>query len=85
VMRGIDVFAAPSLSDVVLMLTNMTGHPCVVVPNGFADDKGPTTITFVGGLFKDAETALLAHRYQQATDFHRRHPALPGGLAGARG
>jgi Asp-tRNA(Asn)/Glu-tRNA(Gln) amidotransferase A subunit family amidase len=75
-MRGIDVFVAPSLSDVVLSLTNMTGHPCVAVPNGFTGTNAPTTITFVGGLFKDAQAALLAHRYQQATDFHQRHPDL---------
>jgi Asp-tRNA(Asn)/Glu-tRNA(Gln) amidotransferase A subunit family amidase len=76
VMQNVDVFVAPSLSDAVLMLTNLTGHPCVVVPNGFTDKGTPTTICFVGGLFKDAQTALLAHRYQQATDFHLRHPNL---------
>lgn len=31
---------------------------------------GPNTITF-------PQTALLAHRSQQATDFHGRHPDLP--------
>lgn len=75
VMQNIDVFVAPSLSDAVLMLTNLTGHPCVCVPNGFADGM-PTTISFVGGLFKDAETALVAHAYQHATDFHLRRPKL---------
>jgi Asp-tRNA(Asn)/Glu-tRNA(Gln) amidotransferase A subunit family amidase len=76
VLRGIDVFVAPSLSDPVLMLTNLTGHPCAVVPNGFTEKTQPTSISFVGGLFKDAHVALLAHCYQQATDFHRRHPDL---------
>lgn len=79
VLRGVDVFVAPSLSEAVLMLTNLTGHPCVVVPNGFLDAAQPTSITFVGGLFKDAHAALLAHRYQQATDFHRRHPDVANG------
>jgi Asp-tRNA(Asn)/Glu-tRNA(Gln) amidotransferase A subunit family amidase len=76
VMRSVDVFLAPSLSDAVLMVTNLTGHPCIVVPNGFAEKGTPTSICFVGGLFKDAEAALLAHRYQQATDFHKRRPTL---------
>jgi len=75
VMRTIDVFVAPSMSDAVLMLTNLTGHPCVVVPSGFADGT-PTTISFVGGLFKDAQTALVAHRYQEATDHHLRYPNI---------
>jgi len=80
-MRTIDVFLSPSLSDAVLMVTNMTGHPCIVVPNGFTEKGTPTSICFVGGLFKDAETALLAHRYQEATDFHRRHPTLTAAAA----
>ena len=85
VMEQIDVFVAPSLSDVVLMLTNLTGHPCVVVPNGFIDDKEPTSITFVGGLFKDTQTALIAHRFQEATDFRRRQPPLSATSRSGRG
>jgi Asp-tRNA(Asn)/Glu-tRNA(Gln) amidotransferase A subunit family amidase len=75
-MRDVDVFVAPSLSDAVLMLTNMTGHPCVCVPNGMIDGT-PTTISVVGGLFKDTQAALLAHAYQHATGFHLARPALP--------
>jgi len=73
-LEGIDVLVAPSLSEVVLMLTNLTGHPSAVVPNGFIDDREPTSISFIGALYKDSQAALLAHHYQQATDFHRRHP-----------
>jgi Asp-tRNA(Asn)/Glu-tRNA(Gln) amidotransferase A subunit family amidase len=80
-MRTVDVFVAPSLSDAVLMLTNLTGHPCVCVPNGFSDGT-PTTISFVGGLFKDVHTAQLARAYQQATGFHLLRPKLPTPAAG---
>jgi len=73
-LEGIDVLVAPSLSEVVLMLTNLTGHPSAVVPNGFTGDREPTSISFIGGLYKDSQAALLAHHYQQGTDFHRRHP-----------
>ncbi len=76
VMEQVDVFAAPSLSTAVLALTNVTGHPCVVVPNGFTAERTPTSISFLGGLYKDAQTALVAHRYQQATDFHLQYPPL---------
>jgi Asp-tRNA(Asn)/Glu-tRNA(Gln) amidotransferase A subunit family amidase len=75
-MEGIDVLVAPSLSEVVLMLTNLTGHPAAVVPNGFADNREPTSISFIGGLYQDSHAALVAHRYQQETDFHRRHPTF---------
>jgi Asp-tRNA(Asn)/Glu-tRNA(Gln) amidotransferase A subunit family amidase len=75
IMNGVDVVAAPSLSDPVLMLTNLTGHPCVVVPNGFTERGSPVSISFIGGLYRDADTLVLAQAYQQATAFHTRHPA----------
>jgi Asp-tRNA(Asn)/Glu-tRNA(Gln) amidotransferase A subunit family amidase len=36
----------------------------------------PVSLTFLGGLFKDAETCAFAHAYQQATNFHKLHPKL---------
>jgi Asp-tRNA(Asn)/Glu-tRNA(Gln) amidotransferase A subunit family amidase len=73
-IRNIDVFVTPSYRGGVLGATNLTGHPCVVVPNGFNDEGMPVSISFHGGLFRDAETLLVAHAYQQHTDFHLRHP-----------
>lgn len=75
-----DVYLAPSFGGQNLLLTNLTGHPAVVLPNGFrAADGTPTSITFTGRLWGEAEALAVAHAYQQATDFHRRRPrvALP--------
>ncbi len=77
-MRGFDVVVAPSFRKGVVGATNLTGHPCVVVPNGFEDDGTPVSISFIGNLYRDSEALALAHAYQQATDFHRQHPALEG-------
>jgi len=74
VMRDIDVFVTPTQRGGVIGATNLTGHPQVAVPNGFSDQNTPYSISFVGGLYKDAETLLLAHAYQQVSDFHLRHP-----------
>ena len=74
VMRDIDVFVTPTSRGGVVGATNLTGHPQVVVPNGFSDQGTPYSISFVGGLYKDAEALLLAHAYQQVSDFHLRHP-----------
>jgi Asp-tRNA(Asn)/Glu-tRNA(Gln) amidotransferase A subunit family amidase len=73
-LEDIDVFVAPSLHDMVLMLTNLTGHPSAVVPNGFVDEGSPASISFVGNLYKDAETLAVANAYQRMTKFHLRHP-----------
>ncbi|GAB4538261.1 MAG: amidase [Anaerolineae bacterium] len=78
VMQDIDVFVTPSFGGNVLMLTNLTGHPAVAVPNGFTDKHTPTSITFVGGLYKEAETLAVAKAYQDATGFHLEHPVLDG-------
>lgn len=75
-MEGIDVYVAPSFGGENLLLTNLTGHPCVVVPNGF-DKKGhPTSISFVANLFEEAKALRVAKAYQDATEFHRKKPGL---------
>jgi Asp-tRNA(Asn)/Glu-tRNA(Gln) amidotransferase A subunit family amidase len=75
-MSDIDVYVAPSWVGNNLALTNLSGHPTVVVPNGFNDKNEPTSITFTGRLFGDVETLLVAKAYQDATTFHTKYPAL---------
>jgi Asp-tRNA(Asn)/Glu-tRNA(Gln) amidotransferase A subunit family amidase len=75
-MENIDLYVAPPFEGDNLLLTNLTGHPQVVVPSGFTTAGTPTSITFVGGLFNEATLLAFAKKYQDATDFHLRHPAL---------
>ncbi|WP_420447524.1 amidase [Candidatus Palauibacter sp.] len=75
VMEGIDVVVTPSFGGSMLLLTNLTGHPQAVIPNGFRTTDGtPTSISFVGKLFGDAETLRFAKAVQDATDHHLRYP-----------
>lgn len=75
-MKDLDVYIAPSFVGNNLLLTNLTGHPAVVVPNGFDEKGNPTSITFVGNLFEEAKLLRLAQAFQEATDFHMKHPDL---------
>lgn len=83
-LSEVDVFLSPSFKGGTLRITNLTGHPCVCVPNAFhpledhpeSPRRQPGSITFVGGLYKDAEVLGLAHAYQQATRFHRQRPPI---------
>ena len=75
-MNEVDVFVVPSYGGNALLITNLTGHPTVVLPNGFTDKGAPTSISFIGGLRKEAETLAVAKAYQDATDWHRQYPAL---------
>jgi len=74
VFEKVDVIIAPSQEGNSVLLGNLTGHPCVVVPNGFAKTNMPTSICFIGKLFGEAELLAVTKRYQDATDFHRKHP-----------
>ena len=74
ILEGVDCWMAPSFGGDNLLLTNLTGHPAVVVPNGFATDGTPTSVTFNGHLFGESEILALARAYQEATGFHMRHP-----------
>lgn len=58
-----------------LTLTNLTGHPSVVMPYTFQRGQ-PQCTMLVGKLFGDDQLLSVAHAYQQATDWHTRRPAL---------
>lgn len=75
-MSRIDVYVVPSYGGNNLLLTNLTGHPCVVLPNGFTEKAHPTSITFIGKLYGEAELLAVAKAYQDATDFHLHRPPV---------
>jgi Asp-tRNA(Asn)/Glu-tRNA(Gln) amidotransferase A subunit family amidase len=75
-MKTVDVYIAPSFEGSNLLLTNLTGHPCVVVPNGFREGR-PLSITFCGRLYDEATVLAVAKKFQDATGFHKQHPKLP--------
>ncbi|GAB2949676.1 amidase [Hymenobacter coalescens] len=75
-IKNLDAYVAPSFGGPNLVLTNLTGHPAVVVPNGFRPGGLPSTITFTGQLYQEARLLALAKAYQDASDFDERHPKL---------
>jgi Asp-tRNA(Asn)/Glu-tRNA(Gln) amidotransferase A subunit family amidase len=75
-MERVDVYLAPSWEGDNLLLTNLTGHPCVVLPNGFSEEGTPTSINFMGKLFDEGTLIAVAKAYQNATDHHLKHPEL---------
>ena len=87
----VDVVVAPTNTQ-QLTITNLTGHPSVILPNGFRGDDvpksadprpaqfggpgTPVSLTFLGQLYGEAKLLALARAYQEATGFHLRHPKL---------
>jgi len=80
--KNVDVVVTPSFAPGIIQLTNLTGHPCVVLPNGFTAENTPVSLCFIGGLYKEAETLRVAKAYQDATDFHLRYPPAFSLVAG---
>lgn len=75
-MQEVDLYVCPTFGANNLLLTNLTGHPSVVLPNGFSDEGQPTSITFMGDLFDEGLLLAVAAKYQEATDFHKKHPDM---------
>jgi len=69
-----DVIVAPSFGGGQLLTTNLTGHPCLVVPNGFTAQGSPTSISFLGKLFGEAALASFAHAYQERSQWEEMNP-----------
>jgi Asp-tRNA(Asn)/Glu-tRNA(Gln) amidotransferase A subunit family amidase len=76
-MSGVDLYVGGGGAE--QMLTNLTGHPTVVIPNGFRKSETaelPFAITFTGRLYGETELLAVAHAFQQATGVHLRRPPM---------
>lgn len=76
IFEKVDLVVAPPFAGKGLLISNLTGNPCVVVPDGFAKNGTPTSICFIGRLFGEGELLAVAKQYQDATDWHRKHPKV---------
>jgi Asp-tRNA(Asn)/Glu-tRNA(Gln) amidotransferase A subunit family amidase len=71
-MGTVDLIVATESDDLAtLYIPNLTGQPCVVVPNG-----GATSLRFIGKLYDEATILAFARAYQEATGFHTNRPPL---------
>jgi Asp-tRNA(Asn)/Glu-tRNA(Gln) amidotransferase A subunit family amidase len=57
-------------------VANLCGYPAVSVPNGFTADGRPTSITFLGRLYNEAEILAVARLYQERAGWLARRPKV---------
>ena len=57
-------------------MANLACYPAIALPNGFAANGTPTSITFFARPFGETSLLTLAKAYQDSTDFHLKHPQL---------
>lgn len=61
------------LSDIYTIAVNLAGLPGMSLPAGFVDNL-PIGMQLIGKHFAEGRLLNVAHRYQQATDWHKRIP-----------
>lgn len=62
------------LNDIFTIPANLAGLPGISVPCGLVDGL-PVGMQLVGNYFKEAQLLNIAHKFQQATDWHTKLPA----------
>ncbi len=63
------------LQDIYTIAVNLAGIPGISVPAGFAGGR-PVGLQILGTHFAEARLLNVAHRFQQATDWHLRRPVF---------
>ncbi|MCE7877915.1 MAG: Asp-tRNA(Asn)/Glu-tRNA(Gln) amidotransferase subunit GatA, partial [Betaproteobacteria bacterium PRO3] len=62
------------LNDIFTIAANLTGAPAISIPCGFTRSGLPIGLQIQGDYFAEARLLDVAHRFQQATDWHLRRP-----------
>ena len=89
----VDLLVTPTITDPPVLITqgdeptaasprntlpfDILGLPTISVPCGFTNAGLPIGLQVSGAPFAESKVLLLAHVYEQATDWHRRHPKDP--------
>jgi len=61
------------LSDIYTIAVNLAGLPAMSIPAGLASGK-PVGLQIIGDYFAEDRLLAVAHRYQQATNWHQLTP-----------
>ncbi len=75
IINDYDVIISPTFGKNQMLITNLTGHPVISVPNGFDKKGNPTSISFIGNYHNEDKILYLASLYQSKTKFHRNIPS----------
>ncbi len=62
------------LADIFTLPASLAGLPGLSLPVGFGAGGMPVGMQLIGNYLQEARLLNLAHRYQQATDWHTRKP-----------
>ena len=82
--RPFGEYPKPYTADDAIRYTfpfDLLGLPAISVPCGFSPDGMPIGVQFVGRAFDEATVLRAAYAYEQATDWHTRHPKTDSSMS----
>lgn len=62
------------LGDLYTVPASLAGLPCMSMPCGIHSNGRPIGVQLTGARYSEAQMLGIAHAWQQATDWHKRHP-----------
>jgi len=74
IFKSVDVIVCPTDGGNQELMTNLTGHPALLIPNGFSKDGMPAGITFFADWYNEADLLLVGSAYQKKAGFYKKHP-----------
>ncbi|RPH29560.1 MAG: amidase [Bacteroidales bacterium] len=74
VFKDVDVIVSPTWGGNQCLMTNLTGHPALLIPNGFDKNGLPTSISFIADWFNEADLLVVGSKYQKEAGFDKKHP-----------
>ena len=69
------------LEDIFTVTLNLAGLPGMSIPAGFDQNSLPIGMQLIGNYMQEAKILNVAHRFQQATDWHTHKPKNTRGAA----
>jgi len=66
------------LSDIFTVSVNLAGLPAISLPCGFSEVNLPIGLQLIAKPFDESTLLNFGHAYQQATNFHKKHPSVCG-------
>ena len=74
--KNFDVILSPSFGKNQILITNLTGHPVVSVPNGLDENGRPTSISVIGNHGAEDKILYFAEMLQNELKFNKKRPPL---------
>ena len=64
------------LNDIFTVVANLTGQPALSHPCGTDENGQHVGMQIIGNYLDEARMLNVAHQFQLATDWHKRHPSI---------